>query len=335
MILRRPLPSDVEADPARRRAGDVVLGVIEEGSAVLVANAPDADLTRPFFIDAVAELARRDVPARAVPTIEFIRNAPPHRVAGFVFHTSRCGSTLLCSALEATGCFLVLREPGTFNSVLSPPRPVAPRRQLLAASLGWYSSLASERELDLVVKLPSMASMVARDLCAAFPTTNAIALVRHPGRMIASMLRNPAESRDWVMSEDATARLAAQIGRSRAGGRSEAVRWAAVWASMVEELVPLVAGGAIRVLTYEAVVDRLVAQTAAIAAQWTSRPLATGAFAAIEAAGARDAKRPERAYDPLDASRTGLSPAEWFDVAPVVEPALGLLAEAGAPLRDL
>jgi hypothetical protein len=328
--------ADGGGDPAVRRQGDLPLTTLDGGRGMLVANAPDAVLTLPFFVDSVADLASRNVPVRVVPITEFINRAPRAGAAAFVFHVSRCGSTFLASALEATAEFLVLREPSPLNAVLSPPRAVAPRRQLLSASLGWYAALAEERRQSLVVKLPSMATMVASELCRVFPNVPAVVLVRHPFRVVASMLREPAESREWVRGDDARDRLEPQLSRARTGDiASDSVRWSAVWAAMAEEIAPLIAAGRVRAVSYADLVTDPVGVIRDLRSAWADTgELSPDAERSVAAAAALDAKHPERVFHAgLAAPR--LDPLEVLRITPIVEPALAACAAAGLPLSDV
>lgn len=332
----QPSPSAAAGNPVVRRTGDLPLTTLDDGRGMLVANAPNADLTLPFFVDSVADLAVQNAPVRVVPVTHFINRAPRGTPTAFVFHVSRCGSTLLASALEATAEYLVLREPSPLNAVLSPPRTVAPRRQLLSSAFGWYAALAEERQQRLVVKLPSMATMVASELCRAFPGVPAIVLVRHPFRVVASMLREPAESREWVRGDEARDRLEPQLSRADTNDIDlDSVRWSAVWAAMADEITPLIAAGRVRAVSYSELASDPVRVIGSLRSAWVGAgELPPRAARAIAAAGTLDAKHPERVFHAgLGAPRLG--PLEIRRIAPILEPSLAALAATGLTLADV
>jgi hypothetical protein len=318
-----------------RSAGDLPLMVVEDGATVLVANAPDAPLDRPFFVDSLADLSAAGVRARAVRTTDFINGAPVGEPVGWVFHTARCGSTLLTALLACDPHVLVLREPSPLNVALSPPRPVGPRRPLLRAILGWFHEYAVDRDALDVVKLPSMASLVAGDLVAAFPAIPAVAVIGHPDVMVASMARSPAESLEWLGSNDADRLIGAGLAPIDVALRDRtALRWAALWTSMARMLAGEVERGTIHAITQRALTDDPVGVASDVLERFTATaptPEIRGAMADVAQ---RDAKHPERPWPPV----TPTPPLDLGDLSDpyraIVEPGLRALAAAGVDLED-
>src|SRR5687768_14068649 len=75
------------------------------------------DCHEPFFQQTIRRVVTaQSPPVRADMTFaRYSRAVPRNRPApdGFLFHTGRCGSTLLANMLTASGRYFVLREPGT------------------------------------------------------------------------------------------------------------------------------------------------------------------------------------------------------------------------------
>jgi len=125
---------------------------------------------------------------------ELSPGVPP---AGFIFHSSRCGSTLITRLLAALPENLVLSEPEPLSALLS-PNPLAPQAPD-AARVEWLrcvmSALGQRRsgaEQRLFVKFePTNLSGIAL-LREAFPGVPWIFLYRDPVEVLVSNLRSPA-----------------------------------------------------------------------------------------------------------------------------------------------
>jgi hypothetical protein len=123
--------------------------------------------------------------------------SPGLRPAGFIFHLSRCGSTLVTRMFAALPENLVLSEPGVVDRVLRAHEtaPGAPL-EVRAAWLQWVlSALAQPRtgqERRLFVKLDPRNIADLPLLLHAFPQTPWIFVYRDPVEVLVSNLRAPA-----------------------------------------------------------------------------------------------------------------------------------------------
>ena len=87
----------------------------------------DTRLTEPFFADTIGrllrlpfqQLFRPQTPLDELPAMAAAR--PGLAPVGFIFHMSRCGSTLLSQMLAALPQHVVLSEPGPLDTVLQLP----------------------------------------------------------------------------------------------------------------------------------------------------------------------------------------------------------------------
>ena len=155
----------------------------------------------PFFRDTVQRALRRPFAQafRIDTSIDALvaRNAraPGPLPAAFVYHASRCGSTLLARMLMALPTHRVLSEPPPLDVVLRAPWFVAdvePRqhRAWLRALLG-VSGACGGGDPRLVVKLDAWHVVEQAVLEAAFPGTPSIFLYRDPLEIAVSQLAQP------------------------------------------------------------------------------------------------------------------------------------------------
>lgn len=122
------------------------------------------------------------------------RVAPCLAPSGFIFHTSRAGSTLLANALKACAQHLVICEATPINQMLSWPvrqqEPAAWQRlfQGLVACLGQAQEAAQER---FFIKLASHNLLEIERILNAFPGVPWVVLYRDPLEVLASALARP------------------------------------------------------------------------------------------------------------------------------------------------
>ncbi len=150
--------------------------------------------TDPFFEQTIERvlrdpfslLFRQRTPIETLSDAALIPGLEPR---GFVFHVSRCGSTLVAQMLASCRRFLVLSEPSPVDAVLRAP-------VVRSTRVAWLRRLLSvlgrppEREGALFVKFDSW-SVLHLDLVAeAFPATPWIFLYRDPLEVLVSLLRH-------------------------------------------------------------------------------------------------------------------------------------------------
>ena len=151
---------------------------------------------RPFFEEvvqnAVAEPYRLLFRART-PVDQFDAPDPcdheSSEPAGLIFHTSRCGSTLVCNMLAQVPGTAVISEPRIVDELLRAPggsrghsRPLGPLR-LLPPSPGPAARA--------VVKLDSWATRYLGLVRAAFPGAPWVFVHREPADVVASQVHTP------------------------------------------------------------------------------------------------------------------------------------------------
>ncbi len=154
--------------------------------------------TEPFFEDSVTlalrepfnQAFRRKTSAREL--MDWARVSPGIQPTVFIFHASRCGSTLLAQMLAALPRYIVASEPPMLDAVLQlrhtqPEVAEAIRIEWLRAL---FSALAqpAHGETQFAVKLDAWNVLEFEILRRAFPDTPCIYLYRDPAEIGASQL---------------------------------------------------------------------------------------------------------------------------------------------------
>jgi hypothetical protein len=155
----------------------------------------DVRFDDPFFDQTVARcrdgraVVRTDLDALlaldAFPSIE---------PAGFIFHLSRCGSTLVTRLLQTMRSTLVVVEPAVLNAVLrlAPDRvDEAVRVEVLRLLIRALGRGRPGDEVRSIIKFSSWNILRAPLLTAAFPEVPKIWLQRSPLEVAASLLARP------------------------------------------------------------------------------------------------------------------------------------------------
>ena len=178
----------------------------------------------PFFTDTVQRGLREPYRLLFRPqtdiavTAEVVAAAGRLEVAGLIFHTSRCGSTLVCRMLAQAGGTVVLCEPPPIDQVLRVGGIDAlTRRRWLRAMVGALAQPRSPHDCRAVVKLDAWATRDLPLIREAFRDTPMDVPVPRSGgrRGVAAVPAGPAGG-----SRDASARTVRPRSRRRAGDAS-------------------------------------------------------------------------------------------------------------------
>jgi hypothetical protein len=116
---------------------------------------------------------------------EHARDHPGLAPAGFVFHMSRCGSTLVAQMLAALPDALVISEPGPLDTLTRSGGATPVDLQAMVSALGQPRTAAQQR---LVIKLDAWAVLQLPLIRRAFPETPFVFLYRDPVEVIVSHL---------------------------------------------------------------------------------------------------------------------------------------------------
>lgn len=161
----------------------------------------DRRFIEPFFEDTITRcmyepfhaVFRRRVDAEGLAG--WLRSNPPLPVAGFIFHMSRCGSTLVSQLLAASAAHRVMSEAGPIDVALRGGTPGsvddATRVAWLRAMVGMLGQAGSLGAARLFVKFDSWHASLLPLIQRAFPSVPWILMIRDPVEVIVSHLRRP------------------------------------------------------------------------------------------------------------------------------------------------
>jgi hypothetical protein len=156
----------------------------------------DTRFTQPFFTDTIRYRMRNpfSVVFRHQTTIDFLgelsNSADTTPPTGFIFHMSRCGSTLASQMLSALPSNIVISEAPPIDSIIrSYSRDAGERRQWLRWLLACFARKRFGDERSFFVKFDCW-NMLDMDLISsAFPDVPWIFLYRNPVEVIVSHMR--------------------------------------------------------------------------------------------------------------------------------------------------
>lgn len=213
------LPRQSEIDRLRHRAGhdrllEQRLGDVEDRDAFMgwipFRIRPDRTsdsvdwcfvgkekFTDPFFEQTIARCLRkpfRQLAARETPMdalLEWSAGRPGIAPTAFIFHGSRCGSTLLAQMAAALPRTVVISEAPPVDQVLRAQAPEDRRIQWLRALLGGLGQPRDGDEQHLFVKFDAWHVLSLDLVQRAFPGVPCVFLYREPAAVIASQQRMP------------------------------------------------------------------------------------------------------------------------------------------------
>ncbi|OLF56372.1 sulfotransferase family protein [Pseudomonas chlororaphis] len=119
----------------------------------------DRPLRQPFFRDAVEEALRlpfnqafrRQTPLAALT--QWQQRSPGLAPSAFIFHASRCGSTLVSQMLARLDDHIVVSEPPPLDALLRSSLPTPERAVAVRGLLSAYGQVRAGGERRLVIKL--------------------------------------------------------------------------------------------------------------------------------------------------------------------------------------
>jgi hypothetical protein len=181
-------PADLDAwMPIRLHAS-------EEGLTVDWCRVGAIDFSDPFFDQTVERVFRHPFPLlfRHQTTVseaqELVAGRTGLPVAGFVFHVSRCGSTLVTKVLGASERVLVLAEPGPLDTVLRHTigQPIEDRAEQFATIVHALAQRRRPGHQACVIKLDAWAVLELPVIRHAFPDVPWVFLHRDPVEVLVS-----------------------------------------------------------------------------------------------------------------------------------------------------
>lgn len=162
----------------------------------------DTRFTQPFFdvtvsaqmFDNFSLLFRHQTPVDHLE--EIVEQSPHLGPTGFIFHMSRCGSTLVAQMLAALEENIVISEAPPIDSILSASNvdPAVTDEQRIAwlrSMVGAMGRKRSGRERGFFIKFDSWSTLDIDLIERAYPDVPWIFLYRNPVEVMVSQIRKP------------------------------------------------------------------------------------------------------------------------------------------------
>ena len=166
-------------------------------------NTFNEPFTAPFFDDTISRckrMAKQHAPFTPVSEAEMLtewaNDLDSIEPTVFIFHISRCGSTLVSQLLATTDAHIVLSEVPFFDNLLRLPHQGTNFDQnavsgLLKAAIRFYGQKRTGREQHLFIKTDSWHIFFYKQLRALYPDVPFILMYRSPDEVLTSHLKIP------------------------------------------------------------------------------------------------------------------------------------------------
>jgi hypothetical protein len=272
------------------------------------------DFTDPFFHQSVLTALRdpfRLLFRRTSSMLDLATAAPAGLApSGFIFHLSRCGSTLISQLLAALPSVLVMSEPGPVDSTMR-PAPGAPRfdeatrARVLRGMVAALGQPGSSDHRHYVVKLDAWALLWLPLIRAAFPDTPWALVYRDPLEILVSQSRRIGYHMiPSTLTPD-------ELGIDASGVLSEATLaeyGAAVLGRLLECAVAGMADGPALLVDYRELPHAITTRVA----PWFGIDIDDNETDRLMALAGRDAKNEWIPFEPDTlAKRNAATPAQW------------------------
>lgn len=148
----------------------------------------DFRFTDPFFFDTILK-CQGNSHLMEQTGVEFLLNYEIEDFVKpklFIFHVSRCGSTLISQMLAQSSKNIVLSEPRIFDELLLSDLPQNVKGQALIRSLKILGKRRSGEEESLIVKLDSWHLLYFDFIRETFPEAKRMFLFREPSAVLRS-----------------------------------------------------------------------------------------------------------------------------------------------------
>ena len=205
----------------------VSLKQTELGLMVVLFKVNRTYFREPFFIDSLAKYpfvfkpqeklsSKNELLVRPIdcdendPRVEFMpvedflkthNKDELNKKIGFIFHMSRCGSTLATQMISQSDRFFVLSEPTIINAILDPALEIdiSERKVLLKTSIYALAKCSPENSEQLFIKFRSWNILYANIILEEFPETSWLFIHRNGLEILSSVLEKPP---GWLRSKD-------------------------------------------------------------------------------------------------------------------------------------
>jgi hypothetical protein len=254
------LPITIGFDAHTTAVSDPPVRWIELDSAPLAAPFLDLDIMRLRC----ATPGAREVETDLATLLRVAARQAAVRPAGFIFHLSRCGATVVGSALRTAERALVLGEPQPPTSILLPQgyrmgphvrdRWNHTSRELLNALFTVYAHCRGEAAQPLVINLPSISTLCFPLVRAWWPDVPCLFLIRDPVEVMVANLQGNRNF-GWMVLKQAPDRVRELFGwpdpPARIAAMSDEEFGARVLAQFMQSALEAIDGGGCMILDHE------------------------------------------------------------------------------------
>ncbi|MBC7774701.1 MAG: hypothetical protein H7246_04620 [Phycisphaerae bacterium] len=137
------------------------------------------------------------------PLLDHIIDSPHIPVGGFIFHLSRCGSTLVTQMMKTLDDLLVISEPPGISNILFQNELVSEQKSIVAkrfkALVLAHAHSLDFRKKKLFIKFQEFPIFHLDIIHEAFPDTPWIFLYREPLEIMASWFQDEADTGPFLM----------------------------------------------------------------------------------------------------------------------------------------
>lgn len=156
----------------------------------------DKEFTEPFFdetLEKCKHFPHNSRPDRCISHISMLPEWAQHieniQPTAFIFHVSRCGSTLATQLLGLSRANIILSEVPFFDELLrwkKTPITTHETSELLSSSIVFYAAKRQPEQERLFIKTDSWHILFYQQIRSLFPDTPIILLYRQPAEVIRS-----------------------------------------------------------------------------------------------------------------------------------------------------
>ncbi|HEY6804535.1 MAG TPA: hypothetical protein VI306_13240 [Pyrinomonadaceae bacterium] len=196
--------------------------IIRDGKpAIEWLNVGDASFSEPFFHETIARIKREQNPQSVITGFDSLlqleKTADYVAPSAFIFHSSRCGSTLLANACRTLDHSLVISEAQVLDKIASrlftDAEPGSPKEMLyllfLRAAVSALGQRRRQDEQHYFVKFACTTTLQMARIRSIWPNVPFVFLYRDPVEIIVSNLKRMPE---WMQPDSNPATAAAIVG---------------------------------------------------------------------------------------------------------------------------
>lgn len=167
-------------------------------------NAREMPFAEPFFDESVVKIKGLNSEHAGISSVsdlalfeEWSNDLDAIEPSAFIFHISRCGSTLVSQLLTESSEHIVLPEVPFFDDLLRLPYQYSDfaaqtTSRLLTAAMKYYGQKRRGMEQHLFVKADSWHLFFYEQLRQLYPNTPFVLMYRNPNEVFSSLKRVPA-----------------------------------------------------------------------------------------------------------------------------------------------